>query len=106
MKRFLCLVVGFALCVCRVTSLTCPEEGPGHCSQVDLSKMKCSVGVDVDYCGYCVCAKGLGEICAGPWNIYGTCGRGLRCNNDARDFNGSGKCVPLPKQAQRKAPYG
>lgn len=40
-----------------MTSLTCPEEGPGHCSQVDLSKMKCSVGVDVDYCGYCVCAK-------------------------------------------------
>ncbi|XP_042858727.1 venom protein 302-like [Penaeus japonicus] len=102
MNKILCLVVLHTLCVCGVNSLHCPTPGPGTCTQQDQTQTTCSAGMAVDYCGFCVCAKALGERCAGPWNIDGTCGRNLRCNNDERDFNASGKCVPiLAKQTQR-----
>ncbi|XP_076032009.1 uncharacterized protein LOC143019916 [Oratosquilla oratoria] len=60
--------------------------------------VNCKWGTQKDVCGCClVCAKGLGEVCGGPWFSSGRCGRGLRCLRDETDFNSEGVCILVKK---------
>ncbi|XP_076031862.1 venom protein 302-like [Oratosquilla oratoria] len=57
--------------------------------------VNCKWGTQKDVCGCClVCAKGLGEVCGGPWFSSGRCARGLRC---LRDFKSEGVCILVRK---------
>lgn len=69
---------------------------------VNKTEEECSVGTVFDVCGCCrVCAKNLGEVCGGPWKVFGTCGKGLECvlppsppgvDRFAYEFNAEGVC--------------
>jgi len=95
-------VVTFLLLLCitsRVLSLSCP--GPCVRANCDLSRAQgCTAGIleGGDPCGCCdVCAKDIGEVCGGPWDITGICANWLTCLKDTSipnfDFNAEGTCV-------------
>ncbi|XP_045601889.1 venom protein 302 [Procambarus clarkii] len=68
------------------SGLSCQTCGSRKCPQ-----LRCPLGVEKDVCNCCDrCLKGLGEPCAGIWNIKGSCAPGLVCSNPST--------VPVPNQ--------
>ncbi|XP_067143719.1 venom protein 302-like [Centruroides vittatus] len=59
-------------------TLTCIPCEEATC--INKTEEECPVGVVYNTCGCCkVCAKNIGEVCDGPYKVYGQCGRGLIC---------------------------
>lgn len=79
---------------CRCNPALCPDAGP------------CAHGTVRDRCSCCdVCAKGLGERCGGPYDIYGRCGVGLVCNINRTihiALRAVGECIREGKKATRE----
>ncbi|CAG0895021.1 unnamed protein product, partial [Cyprideis torosa] len=74
------------------SSMQCYLCVPSVCSSL-FNTENCPRGIVKDVCGCCdICAKDLGETCGGPYEAFGKCGPGLRCERDLSH---------LPKQAQR-----
>ncbi|XP_076659609.1 queen brain-selective protein-1 [Halictus rubicundus] len=56
------------------------EPLPPRCELCGSECNECKFGVvTLPYCGE-VCAKGHGQFCGGPNDIYGICGEGMYCN--------------------------
>ncbi|XP_042867527.1 single insulin-like growth factor-binding domain protein-2 [Penaeus japonicus] len=99
MKVLLCFAVCLVLCLVRVTGLRCiPQEG---CTPSAMSGLDCSFGFVTGPCHDCECAKGLDEVCGGPWDFRGKCAKGLACDKDPEDFNADGVCRPRKKKEVR-----
>ncbi|XP_076038475.1 venom protein 302-like [Oratosquilla oratoria] len=89
--HLLLLLLGVLAFVQRSQGLRCIKCSDTVCDH--LNPATCLWGPKKDVCGCClVCAKGLGEVCGGPWFSSGRCGRGLRCLRDETDFNSEGVC--------------
>ncbi|XP_076038312.1 single insulin-like growth factor-binding domain protein-1 isoform X2 [Oratosquilla oratoria] len=90
--HLLLLLLGVLAFVQRTQGLRCIKCSDRVCDP--LKSVNCKWGTQKDVCNCCtVCAKGLGEVCGGPWFHRGRCGRGLRCLRDDTDFNSEGVCV-------------
>ncbi|XP_047496907.1 venom protein 302-like [Penaeus chinensis] len=90
MKLLLCLSLCLALCFVGVTGLRCIQDV--GCTPEEQAGLNCRFGYLPDRCNRCRCAKGLGEVCGGPWESSGMCATGLVCNKDPEDFNADGTC--------------
>ncbi|XP_076852310.1 cysteine-rich motor neuron 1 protein-like [Brachyhypopomus gauderio] len=83
-----CLLVSSVLLVfvVEIRALTCIRCSDFTCPAVP----DCPGSAVPDPCGCCLlCAKQKQEICGGPYDLYGTCDKGLRC---AGNMTG-GRCV-------------
>ncbi|KAI4468616.1 growth factor receptor cysteine-rich domain superfamily [Holotrichia oblita] len=64
-------------------------------------KEYCPFGEARDMCGRRTCARGPGDRCGGPNDIYGHCAEGLRCRSDERchgcaeKTNSDFECYPV-----------
>ncbi|CAM1297779.1 Uncharacterised protein g1934 [Pycnogonum litorale] len=64
--------------ITNVDSLSCIDCNERKCRTRE--QLGCIGGYDIEACGCCeTCAKLVGEKCGGPWNIAGTCDKGLKC---------------------------
>ncbi|KDR17790.1 neuroparsin-A-like [Zootermopsis nevadensis] len=61
---------------CKAGSLICKPCMGNDCN---LEPESCEHGIERDYCGWKVCAKGPGDYCGGPSDVRGKCGEGMHC---------------------------
>ncbi|XP_057314360.1 endothelial cell-specific molecule 1-like [Hydractinia symbiolongicarpus] len=88
-------------------ALTCLKCDPTKCT----TPANCKGGLVLDVCGCCkVCAKVLGENCAGPFNIGGICDKGLACKKVVKpgdlEFNVFGTCQCPALSCEKKCRFG
>ncbi|XP_067122565.1 venom protein 302-like isoform X2 [Centruroides vittatus] len=95
----------FTLCVLfcmenTISALTCLACDQNTCEK--KTEEDCPAGLTRDVCECCViCAKDIGERCGGIWNMYGKCGRNLKCVNPSNPLttfdyaNEYGICLPI-----------
>lgn len=73
-------LVGFS----NTLALSC-----GPCDLSQCPELNCPGGIVDSPCQCCqICAKQLGEVCGGIWDLEGTCDEGLYCGISP-DFGGS-----------------
>ena len=88
----------------EVDALTCSPCLQRECTREEIVRRGCKPkgGLVYDICGCCkMCAMLEGERCGGPWDLFGFCDKGLRCDqeDDLWDEDG-GVCVPIKKKTQ------
>lgn len=89
--RFVFALGVFLYMTSEVVSLTCLACDEENCDK--KTEEDCPVGLTYDVCGCCrICAKNINEKCGGPWNMYGDCGKNL-------------KCVRIPNSLTTSYPY-
>nr|API81350.1 venom toxin [Hemiscorpius lepturus] len=91
-----CLITLFVLGVTiRAIALTCLPCDSSKCPL----PVNCPVGTVKDVCDCCLeCAKGLNEVCGGPWEMFGKCAPGLTCLKPTASpdwFNEGGRCQKI-----------
>ncbi|XP_057309973.1 uncharacterized protein LOC130647973 [Hydractinia symbiolongicarpus] len=80
--------------------LKCPDD----CSRLMCMKGRhlkkiCKNGIVYEACGCCrTCAKGEGDICGGPMDMYGKCGERLMCYPPKVKPGDLGTCQPIPNK--------
>ncbi|KAK9704023.1 Neuroparsin [Popillia japonica] len=83
------IIIGFILCG-NFIYLTNARRGPfcTPCRSLEECNQEpnevCVWGESRDNCGRRECAKGPGQRCGGPINVYGNCAENLMCKSDER----------------------
>lgn len=101
MKIVFLLAVVAAVLISEAYCLSCPcwnwlggkEAFCKESKKPKLTDADCPYGVGKDHCACCdKCINGPGDKCGGPWNVYGGCAEGFKCDKDDDDFNAHGTC--------------
>ena len=92
-----------AMTAAYAQALDCPPCDPASdCKGREKTDSDCEDGTVPDACFCCcVCGRGLSELCGGPWDAFGRCGRDLWCYKNLSDdatyterVQAVGICVP------------
>ncbi|XP_067120365.1 venom protein 302-like isoform X2 [Centruroides vittatus] len=79
---FCFLSVGMSLKCRSCSEVDCVDKTEEDCPGVGVTKYGCA-------CCY-ICAKKIGDVCGGPFDIFGICGRDLECvKNPSPEGNNS-----------------